>query len=95
MPTIERRESKRTSLYHPVMLNRNSRERCLAKILDAGHKGLRVRVGSPADITVGHDIEVTSARLSDSSDAARLHCRVVWQDNGGEELGLEYLTTLR
>jgi len=95
MNNTDRRETKRSSLYHPVMLNRNSRERCLAKILDAGHKGLRVRVGSPADITVGDKVEVTSAMLHKSGNDTRLNCRVVWENRNQEELGLEYLNAGR
>ncbi len=91
MENTERRTAKRCSLRHPVMLNRNRRERCLARILDVGHKGLRVRVSSPADITVGHEVEVTSAQRPVSDGSTRLTCRVVWENSDQEELGLEYL----
>jgi hypothetical protein len=94
MEYAERRTAKRCPLHHQVMLNRNERERCLASILDTGHKGLRVRVNSPADIAVGHQVEVTSIS-GDKNDrnGARLSCRVVWESSDREELGLEYLTT--
>jgi len=95
MESTERRSSQRSSLNHPVMLNRKQRERCLASILDVGHKGLRVRVDSPADITVGHEIEVTSARLPASGNGARLSCRVVWENRDLEELGLEFMAAGR
>ncbi len=95
MESTERRSSQRCSLNHPVMLNHRQRERCLASILDVGHKGLRVRVSSPADITVGHEIEVTSARLPASDNGTRLSCRVVWENSDQEELGLEFLASGR
>ena len=95
MEITERRGSRRSPFHHPVILNRNKNERCLARILDVGHKGLRVRISSPTDITVGNDIEITSARLHDSEHAVRLSCRVVWENSDDEELGLEYVTVSR
>jgi len=93
MENTERRTARRCPLHYPVMLNRNQREHCLASILDVGHKGLRVRISSPADIAVGQKIEVTSSRKNGGGKhGARLNCRVVWENRDLDEVGLEYLS---
>ncbi len=63
----------------------------LAEILDAGERGLRVRVTGQSGLQVGHEVEIFSLSAYKRTGASKLQCSIAWQDNDNFEIGLRYL----
>ena len=87
----ERRSGKRAQLNHPVMMGIEGRTMRLAEIIDAGQKGLRVRVTGQSGLQVGREVEIFSLSAYKRLDASRLQCCIAWQDRDNFEVGLQYL----
>jgi hypothetical protein len=73
------------------MMGSDNNNRHLAEILDAGAKGMRVRVLGQADLEVGHEVEISSLSAHRRIDASRLQCSVAWRNPDNFEVGLKYL----
>lgn len=91
MVANERRESKRFTLNHPVMMGTGGDNRHLAEILDAGVQGMRVRLTNQADVQVGHEIDIACLPQEGRFDGLSLRCRVAWENTENLEVGLKYL----
>ncbi len=91
MHSQERRSCKRARLNHPVMMGIDGRIVRLAEILDAGERGLRVRVTGQSGLQVGHEVEIFSLSAYKRLDASKLQCSIAWQDSDNFEVGLQYL----
>ncbi len=91
MHSQERRSCKRARLNHPVMMGIDGRIMRLAEILDAGKKGLRVRVTGQSGLQVGHEVEIFSLSAYKRLDASRFRCSIAWQDSDNFEVGLQYI----
>ena len=91
MHSRERRSCKRARLNHPVMMGIDGRVMRLAEILDAGERGLRVRVTGQSGLRVGREVEISSLSSYKRLDAFRLQCSIAWQDMDNFEVGLQYI----
>ncbi len=78
-------------MHHPVMMGSDKKNIHLAEILDAGVKGMRVRVTNQTGFQVGREVEVSSLPLHNRAGGITLHCQVAWEDAENFEVGLKYL----
>ena len=91
MISNERRGCKRFTLNHPIMLGTgNGSSEHLAEILDAGVKGMRVRLTNQTGFQVGQEMDIVCFPQRDVSPLT-LRCRVAWEDADNLEVGLKYL----
>ena len=91
MVANERRENKRFTLNHPVMMGTADDSNHLAEILDAGVQGMRVRLTNQAGLQVGHEIVIACLPGQGQVDGLSLRCRVAWEDAENLEVVLKYL----
>jgi len=91
MISNERRDCKRFTLNHPVMMGTGSDSGHLAEILDAGVQGMRVRMTNQSGFQVGQEVDIACLSQQDQIDALTLRCRVAWEDVENLEVGLKYL----
>ena len=91
MISNERRECKRIVLNHPVLMGEGHHNGQRGEILDASVQGMRVRI-TQSCFHVGQEVNITS--LPQQGDIVKLQpfrCRVVWENAGNLEVGLECL----
>ena len=73
------------------MMGTTSGDRHLAEIIDAGTRGLRVRVTNQQGLSVGREVQLNCMRLRDPRQGVNLRCRVAWEDAENHEVGLDYI----
>jgi len=92
MLSAERRQCKRFRLNHPIMMGTNKTEPRLAEIIDAGTRGLRIRVTNQEGLRVGREVDLSCLGLARKGRRdLRLRCRVAWEDPENFEVGLDYI----
>lgn len=91
MQSRERRTCRRYTLNHPVVMGTGEDGEHLAEILDAGTKGMRVRMTNQSGFEVGNEIDISCLSRRHQDDTLKLHCRVAWEDSENLEVGLIYL----
>ena len=88
MSDRERRSCRRYRLYYPIYLHTIGQPPHLAEIVDAGRKGVRIRLTNHYQLSLDQEIILQGAI---HSNLQNLCCRVAWQNPEHLEVGVVYI----